>query len=409
MRYDIFFSICQTPVDGHQPSEAEMFRNFFWQVEAADAQGYGVAWVAEAHLSTQIQKRHRQPVVPHWQGEIGLNTDIFQLAHRVFAATKRISVGSAVMNLLSNGGPVARAEQVAAFLALHGLDPAEQRRLCVGFSAGRFDFMTRAYGIVPRDELEAAAWPALKGLIFAEACEIFLRLINGEVLSSDDVRETTLSRADFRSDADWARVSALGGGLDRIPIPRRFSFEPLQVIPRDLRRELLDLYVGSHAPWLQEELNRYRPVNVFNLSITAPAVIDETHRRMSRAYHPDGGPWTRANMPRTVMVFLNEQPGLTPESRRAAAREEAQRALGAYWRAMEGTLDPKKVSEATDNAVVGNATDVAEQIATRFHPEDRLMLWFDFFNHDCERVIANQEAFLDKVAPRVAERLGEGA
>lgn len=409
MRYDIFFSICQTPVDGYQPSEAEMFRNFFRQVEAADAQGYGVAWVAEAHLSTQVQKRHRHPVVPHWQGEIGLNTDIFQLAHRVFAATKRISVGSAVMNLLSNGGPVARAEQVAAFLALHGLDPAEQRRLCVGFSAGRFDFMTRAYGIVPRDELEAAAWPALKGLIFAEACEIFLRLINGEVLSSDDVRETTLSRADFRSDADWARVSALGGGLDRIPIPRRFTFEPLQVIPRDLRRDLLELYVGSHAPWLQEELNRYRPVKVFNLSITAPAVIDETHRRMRQAYHPDGGSWTRADMPRTVMVFLNELPGLTPESRRAAAREEARRALGAYWRAMEGTLDPKKVEDATDNAVVGNADDVAEQIATRFHPEDRLMLWFDFFNHDCERVIANQEAFLAKVAPRVAERMGEAS
>jgi len=407
MHYDIFFSICQTPVDGHQPGEAEMFRAFFRQVEAADAQGYGTAWVAEAHLSTQIQKRHAAPVVPHWQGEIGLNTDIFQLAHHVMRRTRRINVGSAVMNLLSNGGPVARAEQVAAFLSLHGLDPQERRRLCVGFSAGRFDFMTRAYGVVPRDALEAAAWPVIKGLIFAEGCEIFLRLLAGEVLSSDEVRASSISRKDFRSDADWARVSALAGGADTIEIPRRFPFEPLQVIPKDFRRDLLELYIGSHAPWLQEEVNRYLPVKVFNLSITAPAVIDETHRRMAAAYHPSGGPWRRSDMPRTVMVFLNHQPGLTAESRSIAAREEARVALSQYWKAMEGTLDPKKVAEATDNAVVGNADEIAAQIAQRFHPDDRLMLWFDFFNHDCDRIIANQEAFVREVVPRVEQMRGD--
>ena len=37
MHFDIFFSISQTPVDGYMPTEAEMFRNFFEQVEAADA------------------------------------------------------------------------------------------------------------------------------------------------------------------------------------------------------------------------------------------------------------------------------------------------------------------------------------------------------------------------------------
>lgn len=407
MQYDIFFSICQTPVDGHQPSEAEMFRNFFRQVEAADAQGYGTAWVAEAHLSTQVQKRHSAPVVPHWQGEIGLNTDIFQLAHHVFRRTRRINVGSAVMNLLSNGGPVARAEQVAAFLSLHGLDPEERRRLAVGFSAGRFDFMTRAYGVVPRDALEAAAWPVIKGLIFAEGCEIFLRLLAGEVLSSDEVRLSSISRKDFRSDADWARVSALAGGADTIEIPRRFSFEPLQVIPKEFRRDLLELYIGSHAPWLQEEVNRFLPVKVFNLSITSPTVIDETHRRMAAAWHPSGGAWERGYMPRTVMVFLNHQPGLSAESRSLAAREEARVALSQYWKAMEGTLDPKKVAEATDNAVVGNADEVASQIVARFHPDDRLMLWFDFFNHDCDRIIANQEAFVQQVVPRVAQLRGE--
>ena len=96
MDYDIFFSISQTPVLGVQPDEATMFRNFFDQVEAADELGYDTAWIAEAHLSTEVQKQHERPVVPHWQGEIGLNTDIFQMAHQVFRRTRNLNVGSAV-------------------------------------------------------------------------------------------------------------------------------------------------------------------------------------------------------------------------------------------------------------------------------------------------------------------------
>ena len=53
MKYDIFFSISQTPVDGSMPTEAVMFENFFHQVRHADALGYEVAWVAESHLSSE--------------------------------------------------------------------------------------------------------------------------------------------------------------------------------------------------------------------------------------------------------------------------------------------------------------------------------------------------------------------
>ena len=407
MNYDVFFSISQTPVDGVTPSEAQMFRNFLEQVEAADALGFGTAWVAEAHLSTQVQKRHAKPVVPHWQGEIGLNTDIFQLAHVVFARTKRIQVGSAVTNLLVNGGPVAAAERVAAFAALHGLDPDEPRQLRIGFSAGRFQLMNHAHGINPRDGVEVAAWPALRGKIFAEACEIFLRLLNGEAIAGADTAPTVLTRADFRSDEDWTRVQEAArtrgdGDLDRIPIARRWDFDVLQIIPADWRRELIDLVIGSHDPALQTRVNQLRPVKVFNLSITRPEVIDATHARMATAFHPDGGPWQRGHMPRTVMVFVNHEPGLTPEERRAAAHAEANAALGAYWTALEGTLDPAKVSRAADNAVIGNVDDVAAQVAARFDPDDTLMLWFDFFNHNSPRVIANMRAFVEEVAPRVA-------
>ena len=44
MEYDIFFSISQTPDhNGFTPSEAEMFANYFAQLEAADRLGFDVA------------------------------------------------------------------------------------------------------------------------------------------------------------------------------------------------------------------------------------------------------------------------------------------------------------------------------------------------------------------------------
>ena len=408
MQYDVFFSISQTPVEGFTPSESEMFHNFFDQVRAADQLGYGTAWVAQSHLSTEVQKQHDSPVVPHWKGEIGLNNDILQLAHRVFACTEQIQMGSAVSNIVCNGGPLAHAERISSFCSLHGMDASEKRKICVGFSAGRFQFMNRAYGIKPRNGVEAAAWPALRGRVFAEACEIFLRALRGDVFAGSDVQETSLTRDLFRSDEDWAKVqdAARAEGhtaLDRIDIQRRWDFDVLQIVPRDWRRDLLDLVIGSHDPKLQVEVNQIMPVKVFNLSITKPEVIDATHDRMTKAFHADGGPWTRPHMPRTVMVFLNEQPGLTPESRSEAAHSEARSALSAYWTALQGTLDPKKVEQAANNAVIGNAQEVAAQIRERFHPDDRLMLWFDFFNHNSQRVIDNMRNFREKVVPLVEE------
>ena len=105
---------------------------------------------------------------------------------------------------------------------------------------------------------------------------------------------------------------------------------------------------------------------------------------------------------------MNEQPGLSPSQRSAAAREEANKALSTYWKALQGTIDPARVAKAADNALIGNAEEVAAQMVERFHPEDRLMLWFDFFNHDSARVVANMEAFMREVVPRV-EAAGGGA
>ena len=409
MDFDIFFSISQTPdTSGYTPSENEMFTNFFEQVEVADKLGFGVAWVAQAHLSTEVQKGNSKPVVPHYPGEVGLCTDFFQIAQKMLAQTKNIEVGSAVMSILASGGPIPQAERVGSFLALHGMNPNESRKLHIGFSAGRFEFMARPYGIIPRDIVEEAAWPALRGQIFAEASEIFLRLLNGEIISTKKIRKTTLSRENFRSDEDWGNVQDAAvelGGLDAAPesieIAPRYNFEDIRTIPQKWRRELLNLILGSHDPRLQIELNKWAPVQVFNLSITPPHLINATHERMTEHYHPNGGKWQRSMMPRTVMVFVNDEEGMSAEERSAAAKIEANTALTTYWNALEGTIDPAKVAKATDNAVIGNVEEVAVQIRERFHPGDRLMCWFDFFNHDSERVQRNMGAFMTKVAPRV--------
>ena len=410
MDFDIFLSISQTPVDGVTPDENTMYSNFFEQLESADELGFGTAWVAQDHLSTEVQKNNRQPVVPHWQGEVGLCTDFFQLAHLMFSRTKSIHVGSAVMSLLTHGGPVGIAERVGAFLALHGLDENEKRKLRIGFSAGRFEFMARPYGIVPRDIVEEAAWPILRGQIFAEASEIFLKLLNGEVVNSKDIRKTILTRLNFRSDEDWVKVQeaitkrdSLMNAPDEIHIPNRYVFEDVKNIPQSWNRDLLDLILGSHDAFLQKEVNKIRPVKVFNLSITPPEVIEATHDRMTKHYNSKGGNWKRNYMPRTLMIFVNDEPNLSDVERTEAAKREAKNSLSSYWGALEGTIDPNKVSKAADNSVIGNVEEVAQQIAERFHPDDCIMTWFDFFNHDSSRVVRNMEAFMNKVVPRVEE------
>ena len=414
MEHDIFFSISQTPdADGHLPDEATMLRNYFQQLTCADDLGFGIGWIAQAHLSTETQKSNDKPVVPHWKGEVGLCTDFPQLALESFRRTTNIEIGSAVVSILASGGPIAQAERMANVLSLHGLDESEQRCLHIGFSAGRFEFMARPYGVIPRNSIEEAAWPALRGQIFMEAAEIFLRLLRGDVINSTMIRPTVLTRANFRSDEDWELVQeaavefeALDETPDSIHIPSRYIFEDLKIVPTEFRRELLKLVAGTHDPRAQTFVNSILPVKVFNLSITSPEVIDATHERMREVYHKDGGAWKRSDMPRTSFVFLNAEDGLTSEEQSAAAQNEADRALSAYWNALEGTIDPDKVSRAANNALIGNVEEVAQQMVDRFHPEDRIMAWFDFFNHDADRVCRNMTAYMEQVVPLVESILG---
>jgi len=383
------------------PSEKVMFENFFDQVKLADELDYGVAWVAETHLSCEIQKSSKHPVIPHFQGEIGLNTDILQLAHKIFSMTQKIEVGSAIRNILCNGGPIAHAEAVRTFLNLHSMGPSEKRRLHLGFASGRFEFSNRPYGIVPRNEVEEAAWPVVKGKILKEATEIFLRLLKGDKISSEDLPRQTLSATDFRTEEDWLKVQkAFGKTVDMIMLEPRYQFERLGVIPFDVSLDLLKLTIGTHDPGLQIKANQILPVGVFNLSITPPKVIEETHQRMREHYMGD---WKRADMPRTAMIFLCDDEGLSREEKRAKAKAQARSAWENYWKAMEGTLDNSKVEQAVGNALMGSPEDLVEQIKEKYDPADRLMLWFDFNNHDNEAIKKSMIAFAKKVRPALEE------
>ncbi len=406
MKFDIFLSICQNEVDGVIPSESQMFKNFFSQVKLADELGYKTAWIAETHLSCQVQKENPQAVIPNFQGEIGLNTDILQMAHLIFAQTKQINIGSAIRNIMCNGGPIAHAEAVKTFLTLHSFQPSSDRLLELGFAAGRFPFSNRPYGVKARNRTEAAAWPALNGRVFLQGTEIFLRFLKGEILAIDDITPITLDRALFRSDEDWQKVVdvykdefSVSGEVSKISIPAFWDFEKVGVIPFDAPLDSLRLTIGAHWAEAHEVANRYLPVGVFNLSITPPKVIEATHERMKSTFHKDGGAWDRSKMPRTVLVFINDDPKLSVQENDEVAKQRATAANEAYWSAIQGTIDPVKLAMAVDNALVGHPETVKAQMQERFHPEDRLMLWFDFNNHDNDSVTESMTLFMEKVAP----------
>ncbi len=402
MIFDVFFSICQTEVDNYIPSDKEMLLNFFDQVKLADSLGYQTAWVAETHLSCQIQKENPEPVIPHFKGEIGLNTDILQLAHKIFAQTQNINVGSAIRNILCNGGPIAHAEAIKTFLTLHDLNTNENRLLEIGFAAGRFQFSNTPYGIRPRNEWEKLAWNVIKGKIFHEATEIFLRFLKGDIFSSKDITEKYISAKDFRTQQDWQKViKILGENKEKIKVDPFWIFDKVGVIPFSAPLENLRLTIGSHEPFAQEWANKFYPCGVFNLSITPAGEIEETHQRMQHVYNNKFNNWNRSLMPRTVLVFINSDKNLTENQQRETAKNNAQKAIANYWKALEGTLDQKKVDNAVDNALVGTPQDIIIQMKELFNNDDRLMLWFDFNNHDNEYVKKSMSWFIDEVKPFV--------
>lgn len=408
MQFDVFFSFSKMPCEGIMPSDAELYDRLFRSIEAADGLGYDRAWVGEAHYSLAPEQVKEDPLLPHFEGELCINTDILQIASAALPRTQRISVGSAIRNILVNGGPVAHAEMVRTFLTIHGAELRRSgRKLHIGFGAGRFAYANAANGVEPRNRAERILWPALRGLALREATEIFLRLLRGETLGSRDITPKVLRRGEVKPE-DWAGACAALGvdaGTEELTFAPYWNFEPLKVIPADEGLENLVLVLGSHDPELQAFANRFLPVEVFNLSVTPNAVIDATHERMAQCFHPDGGTWSRDRMPRTVMIFVRTDAGLSDAEKDALAEQEAKEAMTAYWNAMEGTVDEEKVRTGMSNAVYGCPATVAAQLRERFHPGDRLMTWFDFNARDLDVVTRRMRDFAVHVRPLLEQEV----
>lgn len=193
----------------------------------------------------------------------------------------------------------------------------------------------------------------------------------------------------------------MGHDVAEVEIPSFYDFHRVGVLPFEAPLEYLTMTLGSADPVVHELANQIMPVRVFNLSITPVGDLEKLHDRMREIYHPDGGAWQRSHMPRTVLCFINNEPGVSIQQNRERAKNAATKAAENYWKAIEGTLDPMKVAKATENALVGTSEDIVEQIKGRFNPEDRLMLWFDFNNHDSEDVMRAMRLFMEQVVPNV--------
>ena len=101
-RYDIFFGFSQIEIEGKIPSDRNMFDNLFKQVKRADELGFDTAWIGGSHFS--IEQHHLtspNPVLPHFRGEVCINTDIVALGLALFSHTKKIGIGSAIQSLFA--------------------------------------------------------------------------------------------------------------------------------------------------------------------------------------------------------------------------------------------------------------------------------------------------------------------
>lgn len=379
MQFDLFHSIGRVDSVTPRLSDSEVFLNFFSQAKLAEELGFDTVWVAESHFSSETQKSHEEPVIPNYHGEVGLNCDAMQLFAMVKSLTKRINFGTAIHNIVGgNGGPIASADRVRTMAFLNQLSD-EPRDIYLGMASGRFPYINKPFGVVPRDDVEKEHWRAYKRMIFLEALEIFLRLSLGEAISSDDLRCHTLPDTD-------------------IPYRPRWQFEKLRLVPEldDLARTRLHFVLGSHDPLAHELAMEITDTDLFNLSFTPPEKLNEIHRELELlCARLDRKPWARRRLPRTVLIFIDESS--------TKAVERAEQCFATYIDAMKGTVRLPPKETLMERALIGTPDQICQQLdpesERKFHADDRLMLWFEFNQTKNDDIRFQMELFADKVKP----------
>lgn len=376
MQFDLFHSVGRVDTHDFQRSDLSVFKDFIDQARLAEALRFRTVWVAESHFSSEVQKRNRGAVIPNYKGEVGLNCDSPQLFHFLKSKTHSIGFGTAIFNIVGgNGGPIGAADRVRSMIFLNHLDD-NPRTIFLGIASGRFPYINRPYGIVPRNAEEEMNWKDTQRFIFIEALEIFLRLLTGETIGSADLTFREILGKNYLN---------------------RWDFEPLKIVP-DLHKNWLKttrIVLGSSDPLAREHALRFFDVDIFNLSFTPPENIEKLHMEMEQYYTSKGKSWSRSRMPRTVLTFIDQN--------HKKAEALASNCFDTYIEAMRGTvaLPPKK--ELLKAALIGDPVAIREQLSTDtkhgFKSEDRLMLWFEFNQHDSDAIQTQMRLFSEKVMP----------
>jgi alkanesulfonate monooxygenase SsuD/methylene tetrahydromethanopterin reductase-like flavin-dependent oxidoreductase (luciferase family) len=389
MQFDLFHSLGRIDSLRPIPKDQEIFHQFFRQCREGEALGFNTIWVAESHFSSEVQKHSKQPVIPNYSGEVGLNNDSCQLAHKVWSYTKSMGFGTAIFNIVGgNGGPIAAADRLRALNFLNNQE-SSPRKLYFGIAAGRFPYINAPFGIVPRDRTEQLLWPSYQRFIFLEALEIFLRLSNGEELSSDHIRK-------FRFD-DKARDTLRQNNLPvDTPYAHRWTFESLKLVPELDTPHWLTYVLGSSDPMARDLAFEFADMDLFNLSFTPSAELEKVHTELSAKLSPPRKPWHRSRLPRTVLIFIDNSV--------KKAQERAEKCFDTYIEAMRGTVQLPDRASLMEKALIGDPETIAEQLQPGarhgFHRDDKLMLWFEFNQVDHDDILRQMKLFAKDVMPR---------
>lgn len=399
MIFDLFHSVSDPVVEGRTLGAGRCFAQLLRQVQLAEALGMARVWCAESHFSSEAQKLGPRPAIPNFHGEVGLNADSFQLFHWLVSQTRSIGLGTAIHNIVGgSGGPIASADRVNLLrFANRELWPSP-RQLAIGVASGRFAYQNAPFGLRPRDRQEELLWAHVQRFAFYEALEIFLRLLSGETLGHGALTRHVVSREEALVGAGATPApNHPGGELASFTWPYvaepRWRFEALRLVPDGGARDDLSIVLGSSDERALALARRFWNVDLFNLSFTPPQSIERLHAQLAAA---DPG-WSRARLPRTVLVFAH------PSA--ARAREHAERSLDTYIDAMRGTAQVPDKQVLLERALVGDAAQLREQLAPGaphgFHPEDRLMLWFEFNQQDGAEIEQQMRYFFEHVAEQL--------
>jgi alkanesulfonate monooxygenase SsuD/methylene tetrahydromethanopterin reductase-like flavin-dependent oxidoreductase (luciferase family) len=397
MIFDLFHSISDPVVKGKRLGATKSLENFLSQVELAENLGMDTVWCAESHFSSEVQKKTSVGCIPEFFGEVGVNCDSFQLFHLIHARTKRINLGTGIHNIVGgSGGPIASADRVNFLSFANENFFKTPRELRIGVASGRFPYQNTCFGVIPRDETEKDIWPVAKRLVFLEALEIFLRLLSGETLKSENVTVPTVSPQDLEKELKNQAENLRKKYVFPLTLQRRWEFESLKLVPEMSAHKHLQIVLGSSDPAALDIARRYWDVDLFNLSFTPPEQIEKLHAKMA-AGSAQNRPWHRSRLPRTVLIFIDPNP--------RKAEELAHFVLDTYIEAMRGTAQVPDKKVLLERALMGDAAMVREQLSPenprKFHADDRLMLWFEFNQLDNEQIQSQMKYFFNEVVEKL--------